>query len=578
MSPSAPRLTKDLYGLRDFLDGTSLSTFSDEERHSLMETADDLLRRLAAVEEQHLIVGLLGGTGVGKSTLMNALAGAPISSVSHRRPHTDHVIIYRHQEAPTVPMPPPDVLPWREIVHRADPVRHVLLSDLPDFDSLLAAHRETVLGFLANLDLLVWVTSPEKYADRRFYEFLEHVPKARDNFFFVLNKTDLLFEERPPAEGYDALAAASKQFAGHLLDSGIQSPSLLTVSAREALEAGALSSWNQFPVLRQQVFQLRNAKQIRSIKEENLDVEASSLFLRLRDEAKGLEGLVSALDRAILRLKEDRPSWEKIGRESLLSWLDTKAVRDIFRPAQGDLPLSGPGPALATVFLRTPRESGQEHGVEQRLRGLSPPESLISALKRRMQWIEDRIVKVLLEENLPAGFKKLVEDTLRQNERFEEIGERLFETASERTSTPILPGMIRFRVIQALTYSILLVLLILALGDASAWERFLETPGLKSGIGFVSSFIQTLFSPKGLAALLSYALLNLFFGVRFLLSYRKRLNKAIDRAVASLTDAMTDVWTEQLDNIIKDLEGVKADAEARKDALDKFKSPPARCW
>ncbi len=576
MTQPAPRLKKDLSGLRELLGRNAVSTLPDEERRRLMEAADDLLERLAAVEGEHLTVGLLGGTGVGKSSLMNALAGAPISSVSHRRPHTDHVIIYRHQDSPPVPVPPPDVLPWQEILHQADPVRHVLLSDLPDFDSLLAAHRESVLAFLGNLDLLVWVTSPEKYADRRFYEFLELVPKARDNFFFVLNKADLLFEEKPEGKGYESLASASGQFTRHLVDAGIDTPSLFVVSAQEALESGSISSWNQFPVLRQQVFQLRNAKQVRTIKEGNLDVEASRLFLRLREEAEGLEGLASALERSILRLKKDRQSWERMGRETLTSWLESKAVRDSFKPARGALPLSGPGLALALVFLRPSSESGREQEAEQRLRGLSPPEPLVSALQRRMEWLEDRIVRHMLQENLAPAFRKQVQDTLRQSERFEETGERLFQTASERTSTPVLPGMPGFRILQALTYGLLLVLLLFALGDASAWRGLLEAPGLRSGIGLFSSFIQTLFSAQGLAALASYALLNLFFGVRFLLSYRKRLNKATDRAVASLADAMTDVWTEQLDNIVRDLEGLKADVQARKDALDGFTSPQAR--
>ncbi len=576
MTPPAPRLKNELSGLREFLSRNDVSTLSDEERRSLIKTADDLLEKLAAVEGRHLTVGLLGGTGVGKSSLMNALAGAPISSVSHRRPHTDHVIVYRHQDSPPVPVQPADVLPWREILHQADPVRHVLLSDLPDFDSLLAAHRESVLAFLGNLDLLVWVTSPEKYADRRFYEFLKHAPKAGENFFFVLNKADLLFQEKSHEKGYETLAAAYGLFTRHLQDAGIDNPSLFVISAQEALDSGPVSSWNQFPVLRQQVFQLRNAKQVRTIKEGNLDVEASRLFSRLRQESEGLDRLASALERSIQRLNEDRPAWEKTGREGLTSWLESKPVRDLFKPARGALPLSGPGLALALVFLRPSGDSGGEQEPEQSLRRLSPPESLVSALKRRMEWLEDRIVRHMLEENLAPSFRKHVEDTLRQRDRFEEIGERLFHVASERASIPVLPGMIGFRALQGLTYTLLLVLLLFALGDAAAWRNILEAPGLKSGVGLLSSFIQTLFSAQGLAALASYALLNLFFGVRFLLSYRKRLNKATGRAVASLADAMTDVWTEQLHNIVKDLQGLKADVEARKDALDGLTSPPVR--
>ena len=36
-----------------------------------------------------LVLGIAGGTGSGKSSLLNAMAGDLISSVSHLRPHTD---------------------------------------------------------------------------------------------------------------------------------------------------------------------------------------------------------------------------------------------------------------------------------------------------------------------------------------------------------------------------------------------------------------------------------------------------------------------------------------------------------
>ncbi|OPX41116.1 MAG: hypothetical protein B1H13_03780 [Desulfobacteraceae bacterium 4484_190.3] len=45
-------------------------------------------------------MGLLGGTGVGKSSLMNALAGSEIAATSHRRQHTDSVLIYRYVKTP----------------------------------------------------------------------------------------------------------------------------------------------------------------------------------------------------------------------------------------------------------------------------------------------------------------------------------------------------------------------------------------------------------------------------------------------------------------------------------------------
>lgn len=193
---------------------------------------------------------------------------------------------------------------------------------------------------------------------------------------------------------------------------------------------------------------------------------------------------------------------------------------------------------LALALLRPSREIDPESDAQRRLSRLSPPESLVSVLRRRVEWIEDRVIRLMMEENQTPALRKQGQETMRLNERFEETGEKLFQAASERTSPSALPGMISFRAAQSLTYIVLLILLFFALGDAAAWGRFLGAPGVGSALGLASSFVRSLFSSKGLAALLSYALLNLFFGVRFLLSFRKKQDTATDKAVASLADAI----------------------------------------
>jgi hypothetical protein len=109
------------------------------------------------------------------------------------------------------------------------------------------------------------------------------------------------------------------------------------------------------------------------------------------------------------------------------------------------------------------------------------------------------------------------------------------------------------------------VLLLFALGGTPAWREMIQAPGLKSGLHLLSSMVHTLFSTQGLAALGSYALLNLFFGLRFLLSYRRRLDRATDRAVADLTDTLAQVWTQELDAVLKDLAAFRADIVARRE-------------
>jgi GTP-binding protein EngB required for normal cell division len=564
MTSSASRLKQELERFRALLEQDTLLSLAESDRRHLLEEASTLGERLASVEASFLLVGLLGGTGVGKSTIMNALAGETISSVSRQRPHTDHVIVYRHEDAPALSNPLPDTLPWQEILHRADAVRPILLCDLPDFDSLLTAHREAVLAFLENLDLLVWVTSPEKYADQKLYAFLDHAPKARENFTFVLNKADTLFQGDSSSAGYEALVTVTGRFTEHLATAGIASPLVLTVSAREALDAPSLSPWNQFPLLRQQVFQKRDAKQVLAIKTGNLDVEASRLFRTMHSEVQALGRMTDVLDRTVRQLEEERPAWEKGGRQILFSWLESKFVRRALRPSREHLPLNGPGLAFALLFMQRGR-GPDDADKDPRWQDLTPPDPVVASLEKRMEWLENRLVRHMLDENLPPTLQARARQALRREERFEEMGERLFEVMSERTARPLLARMSGFRFLQGLTYTLLLVLLLFALGGTPAWREMIQAPGLKSGLHLLSSMVHTLFSTQGLAALGSYALLNLFFGLRFLLSYRRRLDRATDRAVADLTDTLAQVWTQELDAVLKDLAAFRADIVARRE-------------
>ena len=260
-------LRRKLDQFRVLLGGDALLSLTPEQQRSLREDADKLSLKLHSMKESYLTIGLLGGTGVGKSTVMNALAGSEIASASHRRPHTDRVLIYTHEEAGPLASPLPEKdLPWALVGHRSDAIRHVFLCDLPDFDSLLGEHRERVIRFLEHLDVLVWVTSPEKYGDGRFYEFLSHVPKAKQHFVFVLNKTDLLFQDGALEQGYQHLSRLAKTFQEHLKKDALDQARVYILSAREANRFEPISPWNQFPSFKQEVFHRRDAKQIMAIK------------------------------------------------------------------------------------------------------------------------------------------------------------------------------------------------------------------------------------------------------------------------------------------------------------------------
>ncbi|MBW2624415.1 MAG: 50S ribosome-binding GTPase, partial [Deltaproteobacteria bacterium] len=220
MKHPAKRLTLQLDQALELVNQPSLFSFSAEERQVFRTEADKLRQNLDDLKGGYLVIGLIGGTGVGKSSLMNALAGAEIASTSHRRPHTDQVLIYRHEAMNQALELSLGDVPWREITHQAEAIQQILLCDLPDFDSLMGEHRERVLEFLEYLDVVVWVTSPEKYADKVAYEFLELVPKAGQNFYFVLNKADIFSGETNGVD-YEELGRVTKSYQNLIRDHGV---------------------------------------------------------------------------------------------------------------------------------------------------------------------------------------------------------------------------------------------------------------------------------------------------------------------------------------------------------------------
>jgi len=300
----------------DLLNRGSFYSLTDEQRSTLRDEAEKLTQRLSSTEDNSLTVGLLGGTGVGKSTLMNALAGSEIASTSYRRPHTDQILIYRHEQAKGLPEASLNDIPWKEITHHSDAIQHVLLCDLPDFDSLLGEHRQHVLHFLEHLDILIWVTSPEKYADRRFHEFLALASKAEQNFYFVLNKADLLFQDVTQENGYEQLASVTNHFKQHLKEKGIDGPIFYPLAAKDPIDS-----------------------QITAIKAANIDTEIEGLFSTFKKEILNLEGLDTVLEEFTKELEKQRQPWQQTAEKPINLWVEKYIGKEI------DLILSS-GPIL----------------------------------------------------------------------------------------------------------------------------------------------------------------------------------------------------------------------------------------
>lgn len=170
-----------------------------------------------------LVVGFFGGTGVGKSTLLNRLAGEPIARTGVERPTSREVTVYAHESVKIERLPEDMPLDKVKIAHHRNANRRgILWVDMPDIDSVEHANRELVLAWLPHIDVLIYVVSPERYRDDRgWHLLLEH---SRDHaWLFVMNQWD---------QGHEAQL---QDFTAQLQQAGFQNPILLRADSREEL-------------------------------------------------------------------------------------------------------------------------------------------------------------------------------------------------------------------------------------------------------------------------------------------------------------------------------------------------------
>ena len=149
-----------------------------DERAQVLAQADDyVLPRLAAIDAPALVV-VAGPTGVGKSTLVNSLAGRKVTSPGLLRPTTRSPVLVHHP-ADREWFGPDRVLPTLDRVDQptTDPQaiqlvacetvpRGVAILDAPDFDSIDDRNRELATKLLGAADLVLFVTSAARYSDQ----------------------------------------------------------------------------------------------------------------------------------------------------------------------------------------------------------------------------------------------------------------------------------------------------------------------------------------------------------------------------------------------------------------------------
>lgn len=203
------RVAAALPGVRDAVDRSVLALAGPaildarEGRDEVISRIEGhLLPRLADADAP-LVVVVGGSTGSGKSTLVNSIAGLPITAVGAKRPTTTSPVIVCH----------PDDLAWfseRRILPgmargaRADGDAPASLSvamstalppglaviDAPDIDSVAEANHALADELLRAADVWFWATTPTRYGDRRPLQYLERAGTYGRPVAVLVNKLE----------------------------------------------------------------------------------------------------------------------------------------------------------------------------------------------------------------------------------------------------------------------------------------------------------------------------------------------------------------------------------------------------
>ena len=243
--------------LENLDEGISAANALGLDATAAVATRDTARARLGFPSSAY-VLALVGGTGVGKSTLLNAIAGENVSLASARRPTTSDAVAWvsssRGRELA-------GLLQWLGISelreHAGGTLADVAVLDLPDFDSVALEHRERVDALLPRIDAVAWIVDPEKYKDQIMHGgyLTEFAPRLRRQIV-VLNRSDLL----SPGDA----SRVAEDMRAQLLRDGAGEIDVIATRAREGAGGiGELRAWLESGVEAKRVVASRVAAEAR---------------------------------------------------------------------------------------------------------------------------------------------------------------------------------------------------------------------------------------------------------------------------------------------------------------------------
>lgn len=150
------------------------------------QLGEHLVPRLTELSAPAVVV-VSGSTGAGKSTLVNSLVGAEVSTAGVLRPTTRRPVLVHHPlDAELLSHHP--VLESVSVVADEHVPRGIALLDAPDLDSVLESNRESAHRLLEAADLWLFVTTAARYGDALPWQVLQGAVERGASIAMVLNR------------------------------------------------------------------------------------------------------------------------------------------------------------------------------------------------------------------------------------------------------------------------------------------------------------------------------------------------------------------------------------------------------
>ena len=180
----------------------------------LRDHLEGFVKPRAAEIDAPILVVLMGPTGAGKSSILNAIAGAGVSRAGVLRPTTREAVLYADPDDARLlrahgrlRLIPPD-----RLILAAAPRSNagVAIVDAPDIDSVERENRALADTLLEACDLCVFVTTATRYADLVPWDVLHRIRQREVPLVIVVNRLPTSTDDRAVV-----LADAERLFAEH---------------------------------------------------------------------------------------------------------------------------------------------------------------------------------------------------------------------------------------------------------------------------------------------------------------------------------------------------------------------------